>query len=61
MNKTELRAIEEINTLTLAKPGKNKPVSVSGIMKICEALDCGVETKYLLNKLYMEKYNDKGT
>jgi len=43
MNKIELRAIVEIGTSALAKLGKDKSVSVSAIMKICETLDYGAE------------------
>jgi DNA-binding Xre family transcriptional regulator len=43
MKKTELLERASIGTSTLAKLGKDKPVSMAAIMKICEALDCGVE------------------
>lgn len=43
MTKTELRAKAGIGTSTLAKLGKNQVVSMTAIMRICNALDCDVE------------------
>ena len=42
MNKTDLRLKADIGTATLAKLGKNQPVSMDVIMKICSALECNI-------------------
>lgn len=42
MNKTDLRLKADIGTATLAKLGKNKPVSMDVIMKICAVLECNI-------------------
>ena len=42
LNKTELRVKADIGTATLAKMGKNQPVSMDVIMRICGALNCNV-------------------
>lgn len=42
MNKTDLRLKADIGTTTLAKLGKNQPVSMDVIMKICSALECNI-------------------
>ncbi|MCH5159462.1 MAG: helix-turn-helix transcriptional regulator [Clostridiales bacterium] len=43
MNKTDLRLKADIGTATLAKLGKNQPVSMDVIMKICSVLGCNIE------------------
>jgi len=43
MKKTELMVKAGIGSTTLAKLSKDKPVSMTAIMKICQALDCGVD------------------
>lgn len=43
MNKMDLLHTTEISTCTLAKLGKNKPVKLDILLKICEALDCPIE------------------
>ena len=40
MSKTELRLKADIGTATLAKLGKNQPVSMEVIMRICAVLEC---------------------
>lgn len=40
MNKTQLREKAGFSTVTLAKLGKNEPVSLSVIAEICRVLDC---------------------
>ena len=42
MNKTDLRIKADIGTATLAKLGKNQPVSMDVIMKICSVLECNI-------------------
>lgn len=43
MKKTELINLIGISSSTLAKLSKNEEVSLSVIIKICNALDCNVE------------------
>ncbi|MDD7201681.1 MAG: helix-turn-helix transcriptional regulator [Sphaerochaetaceae bacterium] len=40
MTKTEMRKQTGISTNVLAKMGKNEPVSMDSLAKICVALDC---------------------
>ena len=42
MNKTDLRVKADIGTATLAKLGKNRPVSMDVMMKICGVLNCNI-------------------
>ena len=42
MKKVELREKAGISTASLAKLGKNEPVSFDVIYKICEALNCNI-------------------
>ncbi len=42
MNKTDLRLKADIGTATLAKLGKNQPVSMEVIMRICAVLECNI-------------------
>ena len=42
MNKTNLRLKADIGTATLAKLGKNLPVSMDVIMRICSVLECNI-------------------
>ena len=43
INKTELRQMSGISTVTLAKLGKNQIVSMDALMKICIALECDIK------------------
>ncbi len=43
MSKMALREAAGISCCTLAKLGKNEPVKLDMLMKICEALHCSVE------------------
>ena len=40
MTKTEMRKMAGISTNILAKMGKNEPVAIESLAKICVALDC---------------------
>lgn len=42
MTKTDLRLKADIGTATLAKLGKNKPVSMDVMLKICAVLSCNI-------------------
>ncbi len=42
MNKTDLRIKADIGTATLAKLGKNQPVSMDVILRICSVLSCNI-------------------
>lgn len=42
MNKTDLRVKADIGTATLAKLGKNQPVSMDVMIKICGVLNCNI-------------------
>ena len=43
MRKIEFRDLVGISNTTLAKLGKNEPVSLEIIDKICTKLDCGIQ------------------
>ena len=40
LKKTDLKPLCNIGTVTLAKLGKNEPVSMEVLQKICKALEC---------------------
>ena len=42
MNKTKLRSAAGISASTVAKLGKNEPVAMESMMKICKALHCDI-------------------
>jgi len=42
MNKTDLRKVTQISTNAIAKLGKNEPVSMDTLTKICSALRCDI-------------------
>lgn len=42
MNKTELRTQAKISTNAIAKMGKNEPVSMDTMGKICKVLHCNI-------------------
>lgn len=43
ITKTEMRKKAGISTNILAKMGKNEPVSMEALAKICIALECGLD------------------
>ena len=43
ITKTEMRKQARITTNMLAKMGKDEPVSIETLAKICVALDCGLD------------------
>lgn len=42
MKKTDLLTIADISTTTLAKMGKDQPVSMDVMGRICKALECDI-------------------
>ena len=42
MNKTDLRVKADIGTATLAKLGKNQPVSMDVMLRICAVFCCNI-------------------
>jgi Predicted transcriptional regulator len=42
MNKTELKKAAHISTNAIAKLGKNEPISMDTLTKICSALHCDI-------------------
>lgn len=43
MKKTDLLKAAGIYSQTLAKMGKNEPVSLDALGRVCQALDCRIE------------------
>ncbi len=43
ITKTEMRKMAGISTNILAKMGKDEPVSMESLAKICTALECGLD------------------
>lgn len=43
MNKTQLKEKAKISTNAVAKMGKNEPVSLETLAKVCYALDCKID------------------
>lgn len=42
LNKTQLKDLAHVSTNAIAKLGKNEPVSIETLVKICIALECNV-------------------
>jgi len=42
MNKTELGLAAGVSTSTISKLGKNEPVNMESMLKICDALGCDI-------------------
>ena len=42
LNKTKLRGVAGISASTVAKLGKNEPVAMESMLKICKALKCDI-------------------
>lgn len=49
MTKTEMRKAAGISTNILAKMGKDEPVSMESLAKICVALDCTLDDMVEIN------------
>ena len=43
INKTQLKDLAGINSNCIAKMGKNEPVHIENLIKICDALKCNLE------------------
>ena len=43
MNKQDLRNSSGISTASLAKLGKGENITTAVLLKICDALDCGID------------------
>lgn len=43
MTKTDLRMQAELNSATLAKMGKDLPVSMETMIKVCKVLKCNID------------------
>lgn len=43
INKTQLKELAGINSNCIAKMGKDEPVHMEILMKICDALECSLE------------------
>lgn len=43
MKRTDLKPLAGINSTTLAKMGRNEPVTMGALEKICIALDCSLD------------------
>ena len=43
MKRTDLKDVAGINSTTLAKMGRNEPVTMGALEKLCIALNCGIE------------------
>lgn len=43
IKKTQLKSLAGVSTNVIAKLGKNEPVSMETLAKICTALECGLD------------------
>ncbi len=57
MNKQDLKKVTGLSSATIAKLGKGANVTTDVLIKICEALECGLEDIMELAK--KKKYTDK--
>lgn len=42
MNKTKLKDAAKVSGATIAKLGKEEPISMESMLKICKALECDI-------------------
>ncbi|MDR0914620.1 MAG: helix-turn-helix transcriptional regulator [Oscillospiraceae bacterium] len=42
MNKTQLKEASKVSGATIAKLGKEEPISMESMLKICKVLDCNI-------------------
>ena len=42
MNKTDLKNATGISSSTISKMGKNEPVSMDSMLKVCKAMNCDI-------------------
>ena len=42
MNKTQLKNLANVSSNAIAKMGKNEPVSIETITKICKVIECDI-------------------
>lgn len=50
INKTQLKDLAKLSTNVIAKIGKNEPISLESIQKICIVLDCDIGDVVRLKK-----------
>ena len=43
IKRTELKRLAGVSTIVIAKLGKNEPVAMETLAKICTALQCGID------------------
>ena len=56
INKTQLRNAAKISSNAMAKLGRDEPVSISTLEKICEVLKCDIGD---ITEVYSEDRNDE--
>jgi len=59
MNKIQLRRVAKISTNVITKLGRNEPVSIETLTKICAVLKCDVEDIMEINAIDTEEKNEK--
>jgi DNA (cytosine-5)-methyltransferase 1 len=59
MNKIQLRRVAKISTNVISKLGRNEPVSIETLTKICAVLKCDVEDIMEINAIDTEEKNEK--
>ena len=57
INKSQLKELANISTNAVAKLGKNEPLSLETLEKICKALDCKIQDT--IDFVDMEQHNEK--
>ena len=58
MKRTQLKEAAHISSVALAKMGKNQPITMESLGKICTALDCRIED--IVEFIPDEKTSDTG-
>lgn len=58
MKRTQLKEAAHISSVALAKMGKNQPITMESLGKICTALDCRIED--IVEFIPDEKISDTG-
>ena len=57
INKSQLKELANSSTNAVAKLGKNEPLSLETLEKICKALDCKIQDT--IDFVDMEQHNEK--
>lgn len=59
LKKTDVTAMADLTTNVMAQMGKNKPITLKNLERICKALDCTPNDVFYFDDEYVEKGEEK--